>query len=804
MVQSFPLPPLQTILTALINDLHEAASPIVVVLDDYQFISSPVMHDGLAFFLDRLPPNVHVVIATRADPPLPLARLRTRGELTEVRADDLRFSLDEATQLLNRIIGLELGAPQLAQLEQRTEGWVAALQLAALALKSIAQTRPSDTATYVANFSGSNRYILDYLVEEVFSHEPPAVQDFLLRTSLLDRLSGSLCDAVMGPEWQKGVSGAQPGQQILEALERANLFLVPLDAERRWFRYHHLFADLLRARLEQQSSRRVAELHLRASEWYEQNGLVSEAVSHALAARAYEPACRLIDRVVEQRIVQNDMVSLLGWIQRLPPELARTRPWLCITQAWSCMFLNAPDGIEPLLKLAEQAIRPDDRPDLQKTWRGHVACLRAFVADVHGDGPRTIEMAELALECLRADDAAQRTFANYMLGRAHLLAGNLPQASTVLTGNLRACMEARATNIVAPTLSALSRIYRLAGRLSASVEDLQAGRAYVEESDPRRVTVAGVVLVGQAAVLRERNDLATAEALARRAVELCEPWENPSATCGCYALLARVLQAQGRFAEAGEALDLADKSIRGRSPFAEALSDLDAARVSLWLATGQLSRASDWAADHLRRADRNLPFSVSQEEHDLTLARVLAAERKPEPALRLLDRLAAPAKEGGRLGSLVEIRALQALAHEALGNRTQALKMLELCLDLAEPEKYCRLFLNEGQPMQTLLQAYLRTPAPVHQAYGQRLLAGFPGAGQAAFAGQASDLVESLTSRELEILRLLADGLSNRQIADRLFLAEGTVKFYVHSLLAKLGAQNRTQAVTEAKRHKLL
>ena len=363
MLDAIPVPPLQSILTVFINHIQEFATAILVVLDDYHFISNRTIHEGMLFLLDHLPPNVHLVIATRSDPPIPLARLRARRQLTEIRADDLRFSYEEVDDLFNQLMGLGLSPQEMARLGERTEGWIAGLQMAALALNSISPAKQSDASLFIKNFSGSNRYILDYLMEEVLSHQPQDIQDFLLQTSILENLNGSLCDAVIGIRSRKLAGEGRTSQEILEYLERENLFLVSLDSDRLWYRYHHLFTDLLRARLEQHDPQGVPALHLRASEWYEQNQRLSEAVDYALNARDYDRACRLIGVVAEQRMLaQNGMPLLLGWIQRLPPEITLTQPWLNIAQAWSAMFLNEVEKIEPLLAAAEQAIHPEDFP----------------------------------------------------------------------------------------------------------------------------------------------------------------------------------------------------------------------------------------------------------------------------------------------------------------------------------------------------------------------------------------------------------------------------------------------------------
>ncbi len=805
-LETIPALPLQSVLTVLINGLQALGSSIILVLDDYQYIANKTIHEAMAFFLDHMPSNVHLVIATRSDPPTPLGRLRARRKLVEIRADDLRFSNDETDDLFNQVLGLGLTAKDLASLEERTEIWIAGLQMAALALKSIPLAKPSDTSLFVKNFSGSNRYILDYLVEEVLSHQSKDIQDFLFQTSILDNLCGSLCDAVTGIRSWTAQGEAGSSQQILEYLDRANLFLIPLDSDRIWYRYHHLFADLLRARLELHDHQKVPELHRCASDWYEQNQRQPEAIEHALEARDFPRACRLIEEVLEQRLLaQNAISMLMGWIQRLPLEIGLTRPWLRIAQAWSAMFTNDVEKIEPLVEAAEQNIHPEDPLELQKSWKGHIACLRAYIADVHSDVPRTIEMYHQALDCLRPDDAAPRTFAEYMLGRAYFIRGEFPQAITVLTENSRECIKARLTNIIAPTLSTLAKVYRIKGRLHDSIEQLKEGQAFIEACDPRRVTVSGLAYFNQANVLREWNDLDAAEKLIRISTELCEPWENPSAICGGYIVLARVLQNNGKLLEAGETLHLAEESIRGRGPFVEVVCELNAARVGFWLASRQIAEASRWAQEWEKNSHPEEPFSIPKEQDEITLARVRIAEGNYEIALQTLAYLSRNAEAGGRIGHLIEIRLLQALALQALGDQNQAHGMLQKSLALAEPEGYIRIFIDEGESMRALLLDYGRTSSSGYIAYAHKLLAIFATSDRVVISKpQLPPLVEPLTAREMDVLRSMADGLSNRQIAAKLILADGTVKFYVHAVLEKLGVQNRTQAVIEAKNQNII
>lgn len=685
---SVPLP-LQTVVATLLNDLCEATEPFALVLDDYHTITAQPVHNAVAFMLDHLLPVMHLVIATRIDPPFPLARLRSRQQLAEIRANQLRFYPDETSEFLNLIMRLNLKEDDIDSLELRTEGWIAGLQMAALSMQG-----RQDLSQFIQSFTGSHRYIMDYLVDEVLVRQPEDIQKFLLKTSILKRLSGPLCDALLD----------QTGSQFaLEKLEKANLFLVSLDDDRKWYRFHHLFADLLHARLQQNAPEIIPELHVRCSKWYEANQLLDEAVDHALAARDYERASRLVDELAGPLISRSGGFILQGWIEQLPPEIALSRPWLCISQAWVRLTTGLIDQVEPLLQAAERQIRPEDLPDARDEWLGQIACLRAFRADFCGNVLDTIEMAEQALKHLPLPDIANRTSVGFILGRAYLTLGQLSQGVAVLSENIRQCIDAGTVNMVGPSLGALSKIYRLQGRLHDIIELLQDGRRYIETCDARRVFLAGNAYIGPAEVLREWNDLEAAETTARHAIELIIHWGNPSATCSAYNTLARVLHARGQIDPAVEALHSAEETVRGRVAFPDIQGELNAVQVKLWLATGELSKASQWAQDREKNLDPSAASNTARELDEITVARVLIAKQQYERALQILAQLEDSAEAGGRNGRLVEISVLQAIALFAQKKVAEALEVMEKSLVLARPEGYLRVFLDEGKSIVDLL-----------------------------------------------------------------------------------------------------
>jgi len=813
-------PPLEALVATLINNIATTSTPLVLVLDDYHTIVELTIHEALGLLLERQPPQMHVVLMTRQDPLLPLSRLRAQGQMTELRASDLQFTDEEAAAFLNQTMGLNLTPGEISMLETRTEGWIAGLQLAALSLAGQA-----DHSAFVQAFSGDDRHVMDYLVDEVLSRQSEPVQRFLLRTSILNRLSGPLCDAVidsplLAGEGQGEGEGEGSGQATLEYLERANLFIVPLDNRRRWYRYHHLFADLLRARLRQappfippaSGGERggVATLHARASEWFERNGLAAEAVNHALAARDYERAARLVERNTVDLFPRGELHTLLNWVKVLPEELARSRPWLCIYQAWALTFAGQLDGVESLLRNAERHIQPGDptteTPVLSPSTSlginsaegqdmlGNIAAMRAYVAVVTGDFSHAIELANLASETLSESSLWAYSVFQWALGYAHRMRGDLTSAGQAFAQVVRL---GRAMDNVWTTVTGmtdLAMVHRVRGQLRQAADLYREALQLATERGARNLGYIGRVEAGLAGVLYEQNDLAAARRYATDSIEKTQGWKNPNHFVFSYNVLARVLQAQGDFQGALETLQQADQ-VRRKFPVVPALTSMiDKSRVRLWLAQGNTATVERWAQEN--RVGESETFDKSPEEEELllvTLARVLIAQRKVDEALRLLNRLGENAEARGRIGILIEILVLQAMALQAKGDNVYALSVLEKGLALTEPEGYVRVFVDEGAPMAELLrQAASRGVAP---GYVSKLLAAFP----VSSVRGPSPLVEPLTKRELEVLRLVAQGASNRAIAESLVVTTGTIKTHVSRIMGKLGARNRTEAVARAR-----
>src|SRR6516165_2912233 len=804
----------EAVVTTLVNELSAAPGELVLVLDDYHLIDSQAVHQSVMFLLEHLPAGLRLAVASRSDPPLLLARLRARGQLAEVRAADLRFTLEEATALLREAAGPGLPTDAVAALAARTEGWAAGLQLAALSLRG-----HEDAASFVAAFSGSNRYVLDYLAEEVLDRQPEQVRTFLLETSVLDRLCGGLCDAV---------TGRTGGQRLLEAIEQANLFLIPLDDVRGWWRYHQLFADLLRVRLAQEQPEQLPALHRAAAAWGERHGLVDDPIGHALAAGDGAWAARMVERHIGRMPAGGETATVTRWLAALPAERVQDRPRLCVAQAYQAVMTGRADALERWLDAADRALSassagepaqkeagpdPDWTAGLQgEDVPGMVAVLRADLARLRGESGRTIQLARQALTRVPAVDRFTRFFAEWNLARADWLQGDLAEAERALAnlaGTVRATREYRLTMVICWDLC---QVQCARGRLGAALATCQQALTIGAEAGNPALPVLGIAQLGVAAVLYERDELTAAPQYATEGMNGVRQLAGTRLEAEGLVVLARVRQALGDQAgalaaaakaeQAGPSLDVVDL-----------FNPAGAQRARLLLAQGELAQAAAWAAE--RRLDAGDQPSYPREREYLLLARLLIAQGEPERALPLLRRLQAAAAAQARTGSLIEIGAVTAVARAACREDADAAAALARALALAWREGYVRVFADEGAPLAAVLDRLIaarrsgRTPsAPgVPLAYLRRLQAAFRPRDERAVPPQvipaaevgAPELAEPLTDRELQVLALLAAGISNQQIASELVVALETVKKHVSHILGKLGAANRTQAVARAR-----
>jgi ATP/maltotriose-dependent transcriptional regulator MalT len=795
------------LVTALINEL--AAEPgedeVLLVLDDYHLIETEQVHIPLMFLLEHLPLGLRLVLASRSDPPLPLARLRAAGQLAELRAGELRFNSQEAAALLRESAGPGLPGVLVAALETRTEGWAAGLQLAALSLRGQA-----DPAGFVAAFNGSHRYILDYLTGEVLDRQPEQVREFLLETSVLERLSGGLCDAV---------TGRDDGQTMLERVEQAGLFLVPLDEVRRWWRYHHLFADLLRARLHQQRPGRPAILHRAAAAWYGAHGLADEAVGHAVAAGDTAGASRVIEQHFDATLyLRSEGATAQRWLAALPAELVQSRPRLLLAQSLLAATLGRAEAMEPPLDAAERALA-GAAPAASESFEpsaGKAASLlvnipaliaihRSFLAQLRGDAEGTAAFASQALAELRSGERLLSSRIQGSLAAAEWFRGRLEDAERAFVSSIAGW---RVGQPLSWGVYQLGQVQRAQGRLDAAAGTYRKTLDIAAVSGAAPAPPAGPAYVGLGEVAYQRNELDSALRQVTEGIALCRQFRYPAPLATGLVTLAWIRQAQGNPARALEAMDEAERGSLGPA-VTSLLNPVPVQRARLLLAQGDVAAAARWAEQRgLDPADE--PGYPCEPEY-LVLARVRLAQHRPAQALALLERMLAAAAAQGRTGSVIEIGALRALALAARGDQDAAAEALARSLALGCPQGYVRVFADEGAPMAALLARLVtarrdeQTAAQgVELGYLARVLRAFGRKGAAAGSGRrpataVPGLVEPLTARELEVLQLLAVGLTNQAITGELVVSLDTVKKHVSHVLGKLGAANRTEAVSRAR-----
>jgi len=832
--------PIESVLTTLINDLAHLSTEGALILDDYQIIEAPEIHRGVALLLDRLPAHVHLIIASRATPPLPLARLRARDQLIEITADDLRFSADETTLFLQQTMQLQISDDRVAALGARTEGWIAGLQLAALSLQN-----RDDLGDFIRTFAGGQRYILDYLTEEVFDRQPPHIQSFLLQTSILDRLSGPLCHAVLEREmrdWRLEIAQSPiailQSQAILEHLERANLFIVPLDEERRWYRYHQLFAEFLRSRLRTTYAERVPEIHRQAALWHEQNGLIAEAIAHALAAADHARAARLVEEHAERMLVSGEGSVVRGWLEALPAALVRMHPRLSVVYAWAMLAASNFAEVEPYLRDAEAALatvigaQPSEREEVTVL----IDVARATVAINVGDYATAVELSRRAIERLPETNLLLLSQTALNLGDAYA-AEALFDTAAARQAFAKAIASGKAggyADIVVIALGSLGQLHGRMGQLRQAAAIYEEALHYASQQG-RPVLGAGKVHVYLSGVLLEWENRGAAATQVTKGIELCKQWGHLEHVLDGYYYLAQLLLAQDELGSALETIERAeqlaasalrsgsgaDLSLRNKK-IGWAAERIAVTRARLWLAEGNLDAVAGWAQERKVAVDGDV--SRHRDGHAI-LARLLIAQGKPGDALPMLERLLRSYEAAGWMWGAISTMTLQALAFQARGDLPAALDTLRRALVLAAPEGYLHTFVEKGKPMATLLQeARTQSIAP---GYVTRLLAAFQSpelrvmsyevaADQVKTQNHALErseesklltqhtLVEPLTDRELRVLRLIAAGLSNQEIASELVVSVNTIKTHIKRIYDKLGVHSRVTAIERARQLQLL
>jgi LuxR family transcriptional regulator, maltose regulon positive regulatory protein len=783
-----PIPP-DILLAALVNEMAgvQPQPEPVLVLDELQWIRNEVLHAGILFLLDHWPPGWRVLLLTRIDPPVPLARLRAAGRLTDIRAEDLRFSGEETALYLRECAGLTLAGDDVCTLDARIEGWIAGLQMAASSLRNSA-----DPAAFVRAFAASPRYVLDYLLEEVLQREPADVQSFLLETSVLERLNAPLCDAV---------TQRTDSRIVLDRLTAADLFLTPLDAAHEWYRYHSLFAELLSRQVRKRPPEAVAALHRRAGEWLAAGGDLGGAIRHALAADDFPRAADWIEQAAPDCLDRSETETLLGWLASLPEDILQERPWLCVHQAWLLLLTGQGEKIEARLVGAERALLAADsgEPDAARL-RGYIAMIRGQMAIIRGDYPATIRLANEALANLGPSDQNALSSAVTILGGAYSSMGDFQSGIAILQKARPVSRGGNPFNAIMAS-SALARMSAICGRLH---EAEQIYRDAIRESESAGGPIAAMALgnlyVGLADVLRERDQLDPAGDFAQKGLSLCKRLGQAEFLLLGFGVVAMVQRAQGDLAASLRTLEEARSVASELSAWS--IGGILAQLARLHLAMGNLPAASVWAAGSGLTVESEPSFA--NEYGLLTLVRLLISQdRNPEAGL-LLDRMQPSAESGGRRGTLLEIRILRSLSRMRAGEEQEAVSLLRSALELAASEGYVRIFLDEGAPMQLLLHRAASDTRTPGGEYARWLISPREAALEAGARGLVTPGVEPLSEREMEVLNLLAVGLSNAQMAERLVISLNTVKAHLKTIYAKLEAHNRTQAIANARIRRIL
>lgn len=810
----------EPILNALLNELAAVPRSFALVLDDYHRIDSKAIDEALTYLIEHLPPQMHLVITTREDPQLPLARLRARDQLTELRAADLRFTPSEAASFLEGM-GIKLAPEDVSLLEDRTEGWIAGLQLAALAVQGLSTQGRQDVTGFIQAFNGDHRYIMDYLVEEVLQRQPETTRSFLLQTAILDQLTGPLCDAV---------TGQANGSARLEALQRGNFFVIPLDDKRQWYRYHHLFAEVLHAYLTAEQPDQLAVLHRRASAWFEQHGQAGDAIRHALAAEDFALAAGMIEQIFPAMARARQEDTMLGWLRSLPESVVQERPVLCNFYAGVLLQHGMMENVEAWLRAAELGLEPAAARTVTneaefRRLPGAVAIHRSGLALMVGNIADTIKYARQALDLAPEDDLLGRGGAAGLLGLALWTGGSLEEAQQIFSEGILYLQKAGHFSDAIGLTLARSEIFITQGRLHAAMQLYERVLQAAAELGTPAVRGTADMLVGLSELYRERGNLTAAEQHLQRSKELGEHAGLPQNRYRWLAAMALIREAEGDLAGALELLEAAERVYAG--DFSPNVRPIAAMKARVWAAQGRFVEALDWARGVKLSAGDDL--SYLREYDHITLARILFARYRSErseqilqEAAGLMERLLKAAEAGGRAGSVIELHVLLALAHQAQGDMDAALSHLQQALTLAEPKGYLRVFVDEGLPMEHLLGK--AAAVGIKTGYTGRLLAAFED-DQQSRTGEAprltfptmhevrqadkkpgapvgppakDELMEPLSERELEVLRLFGTELSGPEIAQELVIALSTVRTHTKNIYSKLNVNSRRAAVKRA------
>jgi LuxR family transcriptional regulator, maltose regulon positive regulatory protein len=781
--------PFEALLNILINEIDRQAAPFVLVLDDFHSIQAQPVLEMMTYLLDHVPSQMHLLLLSRTDPPLPLSRLRVRNQLVEIRADQLRFRRDEIALFLNEAMRLDLSTEDIAAMEVRTEGWIAGLQLASIAMQG-----DKDVHSFVSAFTGSHYYIMDYLAEEVLSLQSETMRSFLLQTSILERMCGPLCNAVVGADTPETIDG----QFMLETLEQMNLFLIPLDEERRWYRYHHLFADVLNRHLEQQLTSQVPKLHYRASRWYETNGLMYDAIRHAIMSGDQEHTAQLVDQNGCQLLMRGEVINLLSWIEAVEPY-SQSLPWIAIQKAWALCLTGQLGRAEGPLQIAERLVSALEVSDNSRTMSGAVTAAQAFRANMQGESRLAADLARQALDCLPTSSdfsCSLRSAAISILGDASWINGNLAEAQRAYTDAVKISQAAGSIPMLIIANSNLADILLEEGFLNQAARIYSATLQIATLPDGQTSPLAERMYAGLSRISYEWNNPEETREYIRQSIEISERWGSIEFQAISYVVLAALEHGQGTPDKAQEAVRAAERMVNERALTPWRSIWLKSALARLWISQGKLGRASELIHESRITFDSkpdNVELPYIQEPVYLILLRLQLATSEYDTALELSERLLQKLEATSRLGRVIEILVLRSLAFQGKKEMDRALAVLERALLLAQPEGYCRIFLDEGEPMAKLL--FQAKAHRMGQGYASELLSASGGVSDTKLP-PSQLLIEPLTLRELEVLRLIEAGCSNQDIADRLVISIPTVKRHISNIYAKLGVESRTQAVS--------
>lgn len=789
MVEGIQPASFQAVIKILINEIAKQDSRVVLVLDDFHLIQDQLILDIMAFLLDHIPAqHMHLMIITRTDPPLPLSRLRVRNQMVEIRADQLRFTPGEIAAFVNGMMGFNLSAEDIAAMDTRTEGWIAGLQLAVISMQGC-----KDVPGFISTFSGSHHYIVDYLAEEVLKRQDDQTHSFLLQTSILSRMCASLCDSLVD------VRSAQhplDGQSMLESLQMKNLFIIPLDEERRWYRYHHLFADALNRRLEYQFPELLPKLYQRASEWYEKNGLIGEAIQCARSSGDQERVAQLVEQNGCYLLMSGEVLTLLNWLETIE-QYFPAHPWLVIQKGWALSIAGRMEQAEQAFQIAERLVSALEPTTDVNTMVGTISAGRAHWANIQGDIPEAARLAQLALDLLPDSDlmsCSMRSVATGALAKTKWMSGDFHQARHIYDQALEICQATNNdemlinTNIDIAVILIEQGLLRLAERLL--LETLKTAI----RPDGQRLPLSAGIYSELSKVYYEWNQLEQAEQYAHQCLEVSQQWGNIEQQANGIIMSAKLEQAKGNTEKAQVMMRTADQLNRDNHLYLWNSIRIEAALDQFWLSIGSLERVSQRIkTSGINPADE---ITYLHEVKYLTLLRWLLACEDYDSALGLAERMLQRAQYDHRMLQVVELQVLQALALQGKKETAEGVTTLSRSVMLAQPERYKRVFLDEGELILKILHM-VKTNLDT-TGYARELLEAFSPASTTAPV-QVQLLIEPLSGREIEVLKLIEAGSSNQEIASRLFISITTVKKHISNIYAKLDVKTRTQAVSRGK-----